>query len=131
MNLPGGSLPVLRIEYLNGTAHINACVWGNASASRALSQPARVSFFFFSFFFFSFFFFIILTPTFIFLSLFLRQRQCEQGRGREREGERESQAGSALSAQSPRRGSSSQTVRPELKPGVRRLTKLSHPGASK
>ena len=53
-----------------------------------------------------------------------RQRQRMNGRGADREEERESQAGSALSAQSPMWGSNSRTMRswPELKPRVRRLT---------
>ena len=51
---------------------------------------------------------------FFFLNLFIhfkRDRESEQGRDREREGERESQAGSALPAQSPTRGSNAQTAR--------------------
>ena len=56
--------------------------------------------------------------------LVLKEREHEQGRGREKRRERKSQAGSALSAQSPTRGSNSWTMRlgPETKSRVRRLT---------
>ena len=61
------------------------------------------------------FFFFKLKKIFFVLSLFLfilrgRERAREQGRGRER-GEKESQAGSALSAQSPTWGLIPQTLR--------------------
>ena len=54
----------------------------------------------------------------------LWEREHKPGRNRERGRERESQAGSALSAQSPKRGSNSRTVRswPEPKSRVRRST---------
>ena len=42
---------------------------------------------------------------------FERDKECVNRGGTEREGEKESQAASMLSAQSPKRGSNSQTMR--------------------
>ena len=63
----------------------------------------------------------------------LRKRESTGEGGARREGERESQAGSALSAQSPMRGLNSQTVRswPEQKSDAYKLTELlRHPKSS-
>ena len=104
---------------------LGACMWGVAlwlwlscRDSLSFSQSANLGVWFeLPVCFLSFFFFFFNFNVY----LFLRERESTSGGGSEREGDTESEeqtAGPEPSAQSPMRGSNSQTVRswPELKP---------------